>query len=163
MALLKQRFVLTAALRDPKLKYRFPASNAKIARHNALAWLASEVQVQPKQKGTGLIDVACTLPDPNEAAAVVNAVVNAYMEEVVNKDRLRRRQRFDSLQGISVIKEEELRVKRDRLSRQLDAAAADDDATVVTQSDGGQLRRISSELQKMRWDRMALSRPSWRT
>ena len=128
------------------------------ARHNTIQWLTSVVQVSP-EKNSGVMYVSATLPDANEAAAIVNAVVEAYMDEVVNVDRQKRRERYDSLQRVSADKEEEVRQKREQLRRELETIGAGDDQTASLR---GQMAvsiyaEYQRELQKIKFDRNALS------
>jgi capsular exopolysaccharide synthesis family protein len=155
-ALLKQRFVIQAALRNNKLKNQ-PSVVREDARHNAVPWLTSLVQVN-FEKNSGVMYVSATLPDPNESATIVNAVVAAYMEEVVNVDRLKRRDRFDSLQRVAADKEEEVRRLREQLKRELEALGAGDDQTASLR---GQMAvsifaEYQRELQKLKFDRNTL-------
>ena len=155
-ALLKQRFVLTAALRNSKMK-NLACIQREDAQHNTLAWLTSVVQVE-LGKNSSIMNVSVTLPDGGEAATIVNSVVEAYMDEVVNRDRQARRERLDSLQRISGEKEAEVRVKREQLKRELEQIGAGDDQTASVR---GQMAvsiyaEYQRELQKMRWDRTAL-------
>ncbi len=93
--LLKEHFVLQAALRDsPKLK-NLPSIQREDAKHNAINWLASVIQVD-LPKNAGIMNVSVSLPDAKEATVIVNAVVDAYMDQVVNGERAKRRERFES-------------------------------------------------------------------
>lgn len=106
-ALMRQRFVLMAALRNPKMK-DLPSVLREDARHNTIRWLASILHVNLEKKSS-IMTVSVTLPDAGDAAAIVNAVVGAYMDEVVNRDQGKRRDRLDSLTAVSAQKEEEVR------------------------------------------------------
>ena len=151
--LLKHRFVLTAALRNPKLK-NLACIQREDARHNTISWLTSTVQVE-LGKGSGIMKIAAALPDPQEATTIVNAVVEAYMEEVVNYDRQQRRERLDSLQRISGEKEAEVSSKR----RELEHLGVGDDQTAVARGQAAvmQFAEYQRELQRMRWERTALA------
>ncbi len=126
---LKARFVIIAALRDSKLKNR-----ACIVRqdptHTTIQWLTDEIRVNFPEKNAGLMDVSATEPDAEDAAAIVNAVVGAYWNEVVNYDQQRRRERLSELQIICAEKESEVRTKREQLKRELEAMGAGDDETM---------------------------------
>ena len=113
-SLLKSHFVIMAALRDPKLKNRACIARED-AKHNAVAWLSDEIHVNCPSANAGIIQVSAAEPDREDAAAIVNAVVGAYMNEVVNYDRQQRRDRLSELQQVSAEKEEELREKKDQL------------------------------------------------
>lgn len=123
MQLMKWRFVLMAALRDPKVR-DLPGVIREDARHRTIAWLGKEIRVECPDPRTGLFTVSLTSSDPNEAAVLVNAVVRAYMEEVVNYERQMRRDRLSELQQISAGKENEVRTKRAQLKRELENIGA---------------------------------------
>ncbi len=120
--LIKSRFVIMAALRDPRLKNCKRVSDQD-AKHNAIAWLTGEIQVQFPYKNAGLMAISATESGehaPEDAAAIVNAVVDAYWTEVVDKDQQARRDRLSELQKISAEKENEVRSKREDLKRGLE-------------------------------------------
>ena len=71
--------------------------------------------------------VTTSLPDPNEAATIVNAVVAAYMEEVVNRDQGKCRDRLDSLTAVSVQKEEEVRKLGRDFKHEMESMGAGDE------------------------------------
>ncbi len=127
-ALSRADFVITAALRDPKLKNR-ACIQREDDKHNAIAWLTGEIRVDFATKNAGIMEVSATEPDPKDAAAIVNAVVDAYMNEVVNNERQQRRDRLSELQQISAEKENEVRNKREQLKRELETIGAGDDET----------------------------------
>jgi hypothetical protein len=155
-ALLRQRFVLMAALRNPKMK-GVESVLREDARHNTIGWLASIIKVKLEKK-TSIMTVSVTLPDRNEAATIVNAVVQAYMDEVVNRDRDRQRERFDSLTEVSVQKEEEFRKLREDLKREMESIGAGDDATVGlrTKLALNTCTEYQSELRAMRREHSAI-------
>jgi capsular exopolysaccharide synthesis family protein len=155
-ALIKERFVIQAALRNNKMK-NLPSIVREDARHNTIQWLTNTVQVST-EKNTGVMYVTATLPDREEAAAIVNAIVEAYMDEVVNVDRQKRRDRYESLQRVSADKEEEVRQKREQLRRELESIGAGDDQTASLR---GQMAvqvfaEYQRELQKLKFDRNSL-------
>jgi len=132
-SLIKSRFVIGAALRDPKLKNR-ACILREDAKHNTIAWLTDEIRVDFAAKNAGIMQVSATEPDKEDAQVIVNAVVDAYMNEVVNFDRQQRRDRLSDLQQISAEKENEVRTKREQLKRELENIGAGDDQTMVARS-----------------------------
>ena len=70
MQLMKWRFVLMAALRDPKVR-DLPGVIREDARHRTIAWLGKEIRVECPDPRTGLFTVSLTSSDPNEAAVLV--------------------------------------------------------------------------------------------
>jgi len=69
--------------------------------------------------------VSCTTNDPHEAAVLTNAVVNAYMSNIVNAEQTRRRQRLGELERVAGEKKIELRKQRDTLKRLTSKPSAD--------------------------------------
>ena len=126
---IKSRFVITAALRDPRLKNR-PCVLSEDAKHNTIAWLTGEIHVNFPAKNAGIMRVSASEPDREDAAAIVNAVVDAYMTEVVNFDREQRRMRLTELQQIAVERESEVREKREQLKRELESSGFGDEETM---------------------------------
>ena len=131
MSFLTSRFVITAALRDPKLKNR-PCILEQDAKHNTIQWLMNEIHIEfpPNARNASTMKVTATETDREDAAAIVNAVVDAYMTEVVNFDRDQRRIRLSELQQIAAEKEIEVRTKREQLKRELESFGAGDDETM---------------------------------
>jgi predicted transcriptional regulator len=86
--LVVSRFVLQAALRDPKLA-RLPSIRHAAAKGDAVVWLQHQLQVSFPNKAE-LMEVSFSSDDPKEAAAVVNAVVDTYLKEVMGSERDRK-------------------------------------------------------------------------
>ncbi len=129
-SLVKSRFVIMAALRDPKLKTR-PCIVEQDARHNALAWLTGEIHVDFPAKNGGVMEVSATEPDPQDAAAIVNAVVAAYWNEVVAVDQQQRRERLRELTEIAQEKEQEVRKRQEELKQELQKIGAGDEQSMA--------------------------------
>jgi polysaccharide biosynthesis transport protein len=128
--LVKSRFVIMAALRDPKLKAR-PCMQREDDRHNAIAWLTEQIKVDFKGKNAGLMAVSASQPDKEDAAAMVNAVVAAYKREIIDKVREERQKRLTELTTISGDKENEVRTKREQLHRELEMAGGDEQTMAI--------------------------------
>ena len=150
-ALLKSRFVISAALRDPKLKDR-ACIRREDARHNAVAWLTKEIRVAFPSKAAGIMEVSASEPDPQDAAAIVNAVVNAYMDKVVDRDKTQRGDRLEQLTQIAAEKENEVRAKREQLKRELEMIGAGDDEAMKAKTRLAlqMFAEMQREFQKMR-------------
>src|SRR5271166_4098834 len=78
------------------------------------------------------MEVSATEPVKEDAAVIVNAVVGAYMSEVVDRDQQNRRDRLDELMKISAEKENDVRTKREQLKHELENIGAPDDQTAAT-------------------------------
>ncbi len=114
--LIKSRAVLGPALRDPKVaKLATIKSNA-----DPLQWLQDNLVVNIPPD-SNLIQVALALPDKSEAVTIVNAVVTAYLENVVEQDLKARINRLEQLRKLHNQYQDELRTKRASL-RQLDGS-----------------------------------------
>lgn len=111
--LIRSRFVLTAALRKQSV-----AQLPSVQKHSddPVAWLAKEISVFFPEKGE-LMQVGLTGPDAEEVTALVRAVVDAYLNEVVDVERNQRRQRLSELDRIYAEKESEMRSKRTDLRK----------------------------------------------
>lgn len=127
--LLRSRFVLTAALRNPKLK-GVSAIQREDRDHNALAWLTDELRVAFPGKNAEIMQVSITGPNPQEAATLVNAVVQAYFDEVINAERTQRRARLSELQQVYAERENEVRTKRTELKQLAEQLGTTDNETL---------------------------------
>ncbi len=114
--LLKSRLVLAAALRKPGMS-GLACLRSATARHDATGWLAARLRVDFPGDAE-IMRVGLAIDEPREAAALVNAVVGAYLNETVEGERKQRVQRLDTLERLYVDKESELRSVRNN-ERQL--------------------------------------------
>ena len=90
--LIKSPFVLTSALRRPGI------SNLGVFKGESdpVGWLTRHVQVSAPMESE-VIQVRMRGEDPKEVTQVVNAVTNAYINDVVNKEKTERLARRDNL------------------------------------------------------------------
>ena len=128
--LIKSRFVIGAALRDANLKNR-PCIAEQDAKHNAVAWLTEEIHADFQSKNAGIMRVSATELDPHDAAAIVNAVVNAYLNEVVGVDQQVAAERLRDLTAIAAEKEQEVRKRREELTQELKNVGGGDEQTMA--------------------------------
>jgi transcriptional regulator of heat shock response len=142
-----------AALRDPRLKNR-DCTIREDSRHHTIAWLSDAIRVEFPAKNAGIMQVSATQPDREDAAAMVNAVVAAYMAEVVDNDRQQRREHLSNLQQISAEKENEVRTKREQLKRELENIGIGDEQTLAvrTQLAMSMYLDFQRQFQAMRWE-----------
>ena len=112
MQLLTSDFVLIAALRNPTV------ANLDLLKQeeDPVRWLAKTLQVESPEKAE-ILRVSLTSPDRNGGAAIVQAVVDAYKTEVVDKERMGRVQRLAELDRVYAEQETELRNKRTELKK----------------------------------------------
>ena len=107
MRLIKCRSVLTAALRKPEVR------QLKLEEHHKdpVGWLAQQIKVESPDD-TEIVEVSSTNKDPEQAVILANAVVDAYLSQVVDVDRNRKRQRLNELDRAYADAEGKLRTRR---------------------------------------------------
>lgn len=110
MQLLTSDYVLTAALRN------IPNFATLRQQDDPLRWLATSLRLAT-DSNSEIVRVSLAMPDGNEAAAIVQGVVDAYMTEVVDKERQDRERRLRELNEIYTQKEIEMRSKRTELKK----------------------------------------------
>ena len=106
--LLRSRFVLNAALRRPDAVRTKLAQDEKT---DAISELRDELNVYFPGDAE-IMQVSMTDYDANEVNTLVNAVVQEYMDEIVDKERNASRKRLSQLESICNTKLIELRSKR---------------------------------------------------
>lgn len=124
--LLPSRFVLTAALRlsdqelvdDVSKETGKPVAGLPIIQQwrelDEVMCLAREIRVEFPGDAE-IMRVSLALQDPHASKALVNAVVQAYMTEVVDTELQQRRSRLEELNGLYQDKDEEWRRKKTEL------------------------------------------------
>lgn len=111
--LLRNRLVLMAALRRPEIT-NLPCIQEQKDIGDPALWLEKRLSVSFPGKAEVML-VSLTRNDPNEAAVLVRAVVEAYLSEVVDKEKSTKLGRFLELVKICEAKELEIRSKRQEL------------------------------------------------
>jgi hypothetical protein len=111
--LLKSRLVLTAAVRKPEV--------AKLQcvrqQRDPITWLQNRLQVSFPGDAE-IMKVSLAAEEPKESALLVNAIVDAYLREVVDVEPKRRNDRLNELDNLYVEQKEAVVAKMSRL-RQL--------------------------------------------
>jgi capsular exopolysaccharide synthesis family protein len=109
-ALIKSRFVLNTALRQP------PVAALPLVRSqpDPVQWLERELQVD-FSLSPELLRISLEGDRPEELTVVVNAVAKAYMDEVVNKEFNTRQERLEQLKRLYGKFDERIRTKRQTL------------------------------------------------
>lgn len=125
-ALLRARFVLQEALRNPRV------AALPIVRQQEVPidWLERELVVKVLP-GLDLIQVSLQGAQNADTAAVLNAVIDAYMRVVVEKERTEQLSRYEYLQKLWARLQDELKAKRKHLKEMADSTAALDEPTVT--------------------------------
>ncbi len=127
--LLKSDFVLLAALRKPEV------SRLEIVgrEQDPVRFLAESLRVE-FPGNSELMAVRLSGDDPEQISTVVNAIVEAYLVEVVDREKNERRQRLDELNDLYVAKSDEMRRKRVDLKRLVEQVGSGDrDALALKQ------------------------------
>ncbi len=108
--MLKIPFVINSAMRSGEL-----ASLPEIAEQmDPMGWIRDNMKVSFPADGE-VMQVSIEAKNPNSAVKIVNAVVNAYMDEVVLNERNERLQRRDNLERVYSEAEGKVRSKRAEL------------------------------------------------
>ena len=106
---LLSRLVITKALRDrPEFVKYFKGVD------DPVAWLRHRLSVSFPGNAE-LMQVSLTLADKEKAKALVNAVVDAYISEVVDRESEQKRHRFSEVDGAVVETDQDIRNKRQEL------------------------------------------------
>ena len=93
LQLIKSPFVLNAALRRPGI-----AGLAAVKEEtDPLGWLANKIQVAAPAESE-VVQIRLRGSDPREITQIVNAVTQAYLTDVVNKEKTERLARRDMLE-----------------------------------------------------------------
>jgi len=115
--------VLTAALRDPKIN-TLPSVRSE-NNYDPVAWLQKELRVTFPGDAQ-IMQVSLMGRAPTEASALVNAVVDAYMDNVVNAESVQRRVRLSELDRVYTEKDAEVRRKGNELRTMAKNLGADE-------------------------------------
>ena len=107
MELIKSPYVFMAALR----KKHIANLSIVMQEEDPMSWLEDELEVEYLDNSE-IMSVSFTSNKPKEAAELVNAIVDAYIDEVVNKHERERRAMSAQLTQIFNSKENEVRSKR---------------------------------------------------
>jgi hypothetical protein len=115
MQLMKARFVLAAAARKPEVE-GLACLRRGPARRDPAGWLAEQLHVDSPGDAE-IVRVSLSSDDAESAAALLNAVVNAYLEEAATMEQGQRSRRLDQVDHLYAEKEEELRTIRNLMRR----------------------------------------------
>lgn len=110
MAMIQSRFVLNAALRQPGI------SDLETVRTKTypLEWLEDSVAVDT-YNSPEILKISLSGGNPEDITKIVNAVKDAYLDEVVLADRKQRITRLNELERIHSETEEKVRQKEQRV------------------------------------------------
>jgi capsular exopolysaccharide synthesis family protein len=149
---LLSRYVLMAALRQPQV-----AELQAIREHpDPVTWVQQNLRVR-FPGNSELMEVSFTSGKPEESATIVNAVVDAYLQEVVGVELAERRQRLDELDQLYSEKEAELRKRRNDLM-QLAEQLQTGDSEALNLKERSALQRFSMFRQELANIQMSILR-----
>jgi len=143
--LIKSRLVLSVALGDHRVSQLLSIKD----RSDPIAWLLQNLEVT-NPKDTEILSVSLASRSGvsgSDQAAIINAVVQAYLDEVVNADLKRQVNRLDLLRKLEQTKQHELRERRETL-RKLSFSGGEGDPTTGLEKDA--LPRLSRDLRTRR-------------
>ena len=124
--LVKSQLVIGAALRYPKVN-KCQMIHGLV---DPVEWLQQKLGVE-FLGGSEVMEISLAGSEPEDLAIIVNAVKQAYMDEVVNVDARRRAERHDQLQKLKETYADHLKQKRDQLRKLTEIVGPDDQATLV--------------------------------
>jgi capsular exopolysaccharide synthesis family protein len=119
--LIKSRFVVVAALRQPGIAELSLLSSLA----DPVAWLIEELKVE-YQEGSEILRIALSGGEPVELAKIVNAVKDAYLKEIVYVEREKRKEQQDKLEQIKNASERLQRIKRAELQQLVQTLGTND-------------------------------------
>ena len=146
LAMLKSRLVLNAALKQAGVaKLKVVAEQI-----DPIEWLEKEVQVD-FANGSEILRISMSGNEAAEIMAIVNAVTQAYRDEVVDVEAKTRRDRYEMLKQTWNRYQENLREKRKELRQLTEQTGSDDKKTVADfqQLELERLGRVESELARV--------------
>ncbi len=149
-ALMHTRPVLNAALRDPRVKdINFDA----LARGaNAVDWLDGQIRIDMPD-GPELPRVVMVGDNPEQLKALVNAVVDAYLTEVVEKDTTKNRlERIDKLKDIRQLYFDRVKRFNENHRKLAEAAGAGQDQLLALKQELGQREMAAVKGELVRTD-----------
>jgi capsular exopolysaccharide synthesis family protein len=132
MAWVKSRLVLNAAL-SQKGSGGIPVKQFKMIREkepDAVRWLQENIDVH-FEPGSELLNICLSGDYPQEVSDLVNAVKNAYLEEVVNVDQKHRSEHLDTLRKLKENYANTLKSERQTLKKLAEQAGSDDRQTLA--------------------------------
>jgi hypothetical protein len=153
LALVKSRVVLNAALRRPGV------AQLKMIRQHPLdpvEWLEGQLQVD-YSAGPDILTVSLSGNDGDELKAIVEAVTQAYLDEIVDKDRKRRNDQAEELRKIQKKYQDLVEAKRKTLHEFLNAANRNDDLELERRKAETQLQTFLAQLAQVQSELLALA------
>jgi polysaccharide biosynthesis transport protein len=165
VALMKGRMVLNAALRNPKvLELNLQAVTKGVS---PVEWLEKEIRITTPE-GLELPRITMMGDHPEQLKILLQAVVDAYMQEVVNKQTTHRQERLDQLKEILTKYQERLkRIKNARNELAKAIGSGDNRVNSLTQEltqkqlllAKAELVKVSADLRRLELEGKTFQRP----
>jgi polysaccharide biosynthesis transport protein len=142
IALVKRRLVLNAALRKcDEENLGLIHEHDQRGVDGAMDWLERELLVD-FTIGPEILRIALSGDRPEELRKIVTAIENAYLKEIVQKDRLARASDLDQMTKLAQQFEDKVRTKRDWLAKISKPLGTNDSVALAT------IRRLNEEYLK---------------
>ncbi len=126
--LVKSRPVIEEALRKPEISHL----SCLQGEADKVGWLISEVNVTFPQKESELMQVSLVGANKEEITILVNAVVEAYMSKIVDREQRERAERYDKLETLRGDKETEERNLMTNLKQLAESAGGTEDKEALS-------------------------------
>lgn len=123
---IKSDWVLTAALRDPKVSGLPVIKNEP----DPVRWLAREIRIAFPGNGAEM-NLSLTTESANQSALLIASVSKAYLDEVVNQEQLFRTQRISDYEKILEDKRKSRLEKREALNKLSASQGTGDSQTLL--------------------------------
>lgn len=151
--LITSPYVLNTALRDPAIA----ALPILAEKAHPSDWLEKNLRIS--FPGQEFIQISLEGDQPSDLPKVINAVSDAFLEEVVNKERINRQNRLRTLEEFNRTITEDLRVKRADLEKLAQSLKTTDPETlsVKQQMEYEYYGQLREEFTKLRFDLMQAS------
>jgi len=126
LELIQSRAVLKAALRQPQIG----ALPAVREEEDALEWLDKDLQAE-YSNDSDVLRLSLKGKYPQDIAAIVNAIVDVYLREIVTVEESKRRHRLEQLKEVYDQYEKSLSTKRQILRELAELAGSSDQKTLA--------------------------------
>jgi hypothetical protein len=146
-ALVKSRLVLNAALRNPKVV----ALTILRDLPEPIEWLEDHLQVD-FQPTPSIMRIGLSGKDPKEMCVLVDAVSQAYLDEIADKENKRRRDRLEALHEVARRFESKIKDVRASLRRLQEEVDPGKKVPLTVQGDlaRAEYEKVKAELVKVR-------------
>lgn len=151
--LIRSPYVLSTAIRDPEVV----SLSMLVEKPHPTEWLEQNLKVN--DTGQEFLRVSLEGDRPVELAKIINAVSDAFLNEVVNKERTDRQDRLQKLQEFYSKALLEVRDKKEKLKNLAESLKTTDSETlsVKRQMEYEYFAQIREEFTRLRFDLMQAS------